>query len=261
MATTLSCAECAETFPRARTGKPARYCSKRCRNRAHYRRNGAVGRKRRVKPTPEQAKARKREYDWGYYRFVHSADPEAVARKRQYQTTYYQRPEVRERYRIRWHNDPAYRARQMARRRSGPPVPIPAPYTGHRWLEMARRVVRPNRDLDSSKPWADDYHDEMGEAVLALLEGRDMHEAVRAFRSKEYVPRRLTARWGDFRDDDGEDRWFDRQMPTEPSAEEEVEAREAVALYAETRFRDVHTKRRRMKQRTGTPSNRKSNRR
>jgi hypothetical protein len=61
----------------------------------------------------------------------------------------------------------------------------------------------------------------MGEAVLALLEGRDMKEAVAAYRRQEYVSRRLTLRLDDWKDDDGyERRWFESVMPKAPSAEE-----------------------------------------
>lgn len=166
---------------------------------------------------------------------------------------------------MRWY-EPEYRERALAAWRAryykaNPRVEIAMPYSGHRWLEMARKIVDPNNRLDDSAPWADDYHDDMGEAVLALLEGRDMTEAVRANRRKEYVPRKLTYHMGDWRDDDGEDRWFDRQMPTTPSAEDEYLDSQPVQLYTETRFSNVSTKRRRMKHKTSTPSNRRSNNR
>jgi hypothetical protein len=125
---------------------------------------------------------------------------------------------------------------------------------------MARRAVDGNNRLDSTAPWADDYHDDMGEAVLALLEGRDMKEAIKEHRKREYVPRNLTYHMGDWHDD-GVDRWFDRQMPTVPSAEDEYLDSEPVVFYTETRFDNVSTKRRRMHHATGTPTNRRSNRR
>ena len=98
-------------------------------------------------------------------------------------------------------------------------VVLAEPYTGHRWLEMARDVV--GKPSDPSAPWADDYWDDMGEAVLALLEGRDMKEAVRAYRTKEYVSRHLTIRMDEWKDEGQEGRWFESVMPKAPSAEEE----------------------------------------
>lgn len=165
--------------------------------------------------------------------------------------------------RQRW-NDPVYRAQQLAAWRArydkaNPRVEIPAPYSGHVWLDMARQVV--GKDFDPTAPWADDYYDDMGEAVLALLEGRDMKEAVKEYRRREYVPRRLTHHIGDWRDDDGHDRFFDRMMPTTPSAEDEYLDSQPIVLYTQTRFNNVATKNRGMKNKTSTPTNRRSNRR
>jgi hypothetical protein len=159
----------------------------------------------------------------------------------------------------RWYNDPEYRQRQLARWGIDyPEVVVAAPYTGHRWLDMARKAVLGSKNLDDSQHWADDYHDEMGEAVLALLEGRDMGEAVSAYRKQEYVPRRLTIRYDDWRDDEDAGSWFDRVMPTVPSAEDQYLDSK---VYTETRFNDVSTRRRNMRHKTSQPSNRRSNRR
>jgi hypothetical protein len=115
-------------------------------------------------------------------------------------------------------------------------IEIPAPYTGHRWLEMARQAVGAEH-LDSSTPWADDYHDEMGEAVLALLEGRDMDEAVKDYRRREYIPRNRTLHLDDWGDDPEEQaRWFEKVMPTVESAEDEVVAGEAITYELKARI-------------------------
>lgn len=237
----LTCKICGAEFARQGTRGPVpQFCSARCK-----------GKRDRLKPGRKQ-------YEREYRRAER-----ASGKRRAYEKEYYQRPEVKERYRLRWY-DPVYREKALGQWReryykANPRVEVAAPYTGHIWLDMARKVVRP--DLDDSAPWADDYHDDMGEAVLALLEGRDMAEAVRAYRKQEYVPRKLTIHYGDWRDDDGVDRWFDRQMPTVPSAEDEYLDAEAVEYYTKTRFSNVSTKNRRMKHKTSTPSNRRSNNR
>lgn len=148
---------------------------------------------------------------------------------REYQKQYAQRPErrlsVRLRMRARYATE-EYKAwaRERWRRMFGDPfrgLEIPAPYTGHRWLDMARNAVNGGRDVD---PEFRDfgYNDEVGEAVLALLEGRDMDEAVKAYRVREYVPRHLTVFTSEWHDDDDEHWREDRAMPTSPSAEEEA---------------------------------------
>jgi hypothetical protein len=189
----------------------------------------------------------------------------ALGKRREYEFNYNRRPEVRkrnaERMLFKWHNDPEYRERELLRMRSTihPEIVLAAPYTGHKWLQMAHDVVRKD-GFDTSAPWADDYWDDMGEAVLALLEGRDMKEAVVAYRKKEYVARRLTQHLGDWGDDEDEqNRWFESVMPKAESAEDEALANEAVVVYAKTRFRNVHTKNRGMKHKLSQPSNRRMN--
>lgn len=166
----------------------------------------------------------------------------AQPRIREYQRAYAQRPERREAARLRSRARYAteeYRtwARERWRRLFGDrfaDTEIPVPYTGHRWFDMARAVVGSN----PSPEYRDfGYDDEVGEAVLALLEGRDMDEAVREFRRQEYIPRHLTRRQGDYLDDEGVDRWFDRLMPTVESAEDEVVAAETISYELAARMR------------------------
>lgn len=238
----LVCTICGDKFTRKGTRGPIpQFCSTRCKSKR------------------DRARPGRKEYERLYRRASR-----ASGKRKAYEYEYNRRAEVKERNRKRmmwkWYNDPVYRAKQLARwGMDYPEVVVPAPYTGHRWLDMAAKVVMKDRSLDHSAPWADDYHDDMGEAVLALLEGRDMAQAVRDYRNKEFVPRKLTIHMGDWIDDDDQaQRWFDRMMPTTPSAEDEYMAQEP---YIETRFSDVSTRRRRMHNRQSTPSNRRSNRR
>lgn len=198
----LTCEVCGTKFDRPGTRGPVpRRCSQKCVTKAG-RTDG------------------RREYERNYRAAVRRS-----GRLAEYEYGYNRRPEVRarnaERMRIKWHTDPEYRARQLARwgdEFAG--VMIPAPYTGHIWLDIARQAAGVNH-LDGSAPWADDYYDDMGEALLALLEGRDPREAVSEYRRREYVPRRLTLHLGDWGDDEEEqNRWFEKVMPSVPSAED-----------------------------------------
>ena len=184
----LNCSICGDAFQRPGSRGPIpKFCTPRCKGRRDRQRPG------------------RREYEREYRRAERAA-----GKRRDYEHEYYRRPEVQERYRLRWrelYGDPH------------PDVVVAAPYTGHRWLEMARGVAGVP---DPEAPWAEDKYDEMGEAVLALLEGRDMEEAVAAYRKQEYVSRHLTVRvedWGG--DEQGERRWFESVMPQAPSAEDE----------------------------------------
>lgn len=242
----LECVVCGSEFERKGSRGPIpKYCSPECGREPH--------------------KDRKREYDKN-----RTLTPKQLFHKTLYGFKYSQRPEVKEKNRLRmrkqWWENTEYRERQlerfkkMARKKYVPQTPLPAPYTGHRWLDMAASVV--GRQFDPTAPWADDYWDDMGEAVLALLEGRDMKEAVKKYRSKEYVYRRLNIHLGDWGDDEErQNRWFESLMPKTESAEEEALANEAVVFYPATRFKNVSTKNRHMKNKTGTPSNRRSNHR
>ena len=164
----LTCVVCGDDFTRRGSRGPIpKYCGQRCISRAAR--------------TPHRV-AYEREF---------RRSERAAGKRIEYERAYNQRPEVKARMIARYYafyRDPFV------------DLEIPAPYTGHRWLDMARKAVGAG-DLDSSTPWADDYHDEMGEAVLALLEGRDMAEAVTAYRKKEYIPRRMTMHMGDWGDD------------------------------------------------------------
>lgn len=107
------------------------------------------------------------------------------------------------------------------------PVELPRTYTGHQWLDMARAVVG---DKQTEFGWElyDRYNDEMGEAVLALLEGGDPKEAVKAFRKREFIPRHMTSSISEWQGDE-ELAWkVDRIIPQAPSAEDEAVARETV---------------------------------
>lgn len=240
----LTCTICGISFTRQGTRGPIpQFCSVRCKSKR------------------DRARPGRKEYEREYRRASLLS-----GKRKQYEFEYNRRPEVKERNRKRmmwkWHNDPEYRARELIRMRSTihPEIVVAAPYTGHRWLDMARKLVAPQ--LDDSAPWADDYHDDMGEAVLALLEGRDMNEAVREYRRKEYIPRKRTIHMGDWHDDDEQaQRWFDKSMPTTPSAEDQFIDTLPIEVYTKTRFSDVHTKIGRMKNKQSTPSNRRSNRR
>lgn len=215
---TLVCEVCNVEFERAGSRGPIpRRCSQACRAKQ------------------QRQKPERRAYEKRWH-----AAARAAGKRAAYEYAYNRRPEVKsrnaERMRVKWHTDPEYRARQLARWANPfAGLQIPAPYTGHRWLEMARNIVA--RDVDRTAPWAEDYFDDMGEAVLALLEGRDMQEAVKAYRSKEFAARNLTLHLGDWGDDeDQQNRWFEGVMPKADSAEDEAIAREAAVYYLKTRY-------------------------
>lgn len=243
----LKCEHCAGTFLRAKTGKAARWCSDKCRYLAGYDAKG------RTKMSDEERAERLRRY---------RARPEVRARinalsRQRYNTDEY-REYSRERQRKIW-ADPEKREKLLARQRVKAVPDIADPYTGHKWLQMARdSALGDNQFFDSAAPWADDKHDEMGEALLALLEGRDPDEAVREYRKQEYVSRHLTLRLGDWRDDEDQQRqWFESVMPQAESAEDEVMAGESVKFYAQTRFKNVHNKNRTLNHKTQQPRRRR----
>lgn len=186
----LTCIVCKGPFRRAGSRGPVpRYCSQRC-----------ITKSKRT----DQRRAYEREYR--RERRARGLDlTDNVARRDYY----------RERWR-RLYGDP----------HSG--VVIPSPYTGHKWLDMAREAV--GRDVD---PEFRDfgYDDEVGEALLALLEGRDVDKAVHDFRKREFVPRHLTLFLGDWKNEEGEER-ESSLLPTVPSAEDEVVAMEVAGAFS-----------------------------
>ena len=226
----LTCVICGVEFKRpGKHGPRPQFCSLRCKGKRDRSRPG------------------RKEYERDYRRAARNA-----GKLKAYERAYYQRPEVRARYLARYYafyRDPFI------------DIPINNPYTGHRWLDMARQAVLKGKDLDATAPWADDYYDEMGEAVLALLEGRDMETAIKKYRSEEYPARMLSIRLDDWRDDDNEGRWFDRITPPVPSAEDTY--LDTIEYTEKARFRNVSvgSRGRRMKHKTSTPTNRRSNNR
>jgi hypothetical protein len=204
----LRCEVCAASFPRAKTGNPARYCSKACRNKGYYEEHRG-DRKRRPKRTLTEKKALKSLYDRIYHPIYYQRNRE---RKLAYGRRYNLLPHVRERQRARYYA--LYRDPYID-------IEIPTPYTGHRWLEMARGLIAPHHD--PTGPTAEWLHDEMGEVLLAIMEGRDPKDALRQFRNREFVSRFLTVSMSDWKTGkDDESRWFDQVMPTVESAEEEA---------------------------------------
>lgn len=232
----VGCVVCGGEVKRTGSRGPIpKYCSQRCIFKA--------------KRTPKRI-----EYERQYRR-----NERTFGKRKAYEFAYNRRPEVRERNRqrmfMKWHTDPEWRQRELIRMRRTihPEIVVPEPYTGHRWLDMARKMVVGN-GFDGSTMWADDKYDEMGEAVLALLEGRDMQEAVTNYRKQEYVPRNLTIHLGDWGDDEeAQTRWFETAMPRVESAEDEAIAR----VYVADKFNDVATKNRGMKHKTQQPSRRR----
>lgn len=183
---TLTCAICAARFERpGRRGPVPQFCSTRCKGKRDHARPG------------------RREYEREYRRQRRAAGldlADNVAR--------------REYFAERWRR--LYGDRH-------PGLEIPAPYTGHRWMDMARAAVG-TVDPD----FADHgYNDQVGEALLALLEGRDMHQAVADWHRREFIPRYRTVRMGEYRGEEGVD-WVEEELPPEPSAEDWVTARETV---------------------------------
>lgn len=83
------------------------------------------------------------------------------------------------------------RAGEYARRPSRAIPPIPSLHLGHDLFEAARRIVGPKRS--SLITLHDPLHEDMlSEATLALIEGRDPGEAVRAYGARERAFGRVT---------------------------------------------------------------------
>jgi len=83
------------------------------------------------------------------------------------------------------------RSAEYARRPSRAIPPMPALHLGHELFDRARRVVGPRRStlVDLVDPLYDDL---VAEATLALVEGRDPTDAVRAYGARERAFGRVT---------------------------------------------------------------------
>ena len=220
------CLECNEGFWYWRYRTDKNFCSTKCRNRYYYVNKGTYSeRERRAKMSPEQWKEHKRAYDRERLK-----DPIVRAKHN-------------ERNRRRYDTD-EYRAYSLARyhRISGSLLrldPIAHGYTGHKWFDLARQVVGnpPPEDSVFFDMWAD----RMGAAVLALLEGKDMREAVKEHNRQEYVPNNRTIFMSDWT---GENEYKEASIGTEESAESEAIARERVAFEAKARYSHGRNRRR-----------------
>ena len=68
---------------------------------------------------------------------------------------------------------------------------MPPLHDGHDLFDRARQIVGPR--TTSLVTLHDPLHDDLlSEATLALIEGRDPHEAIRTFRSRERAYGRIT---------------------------------------------------------------------
>ena len=207
--TVRQCPVCEKPFVPALRSPGAKLCSKRCRNRQTYLNGKGATKQRRPVGRVAPKKPRVRAYD-----------PVKAAE-------YQQRPEVKAR------NAARNRARYVPHPRAPRQKPVAPPevlnpYTGHQWLEKARAAVGSLPAVRATE-WADRKEDEMGEALLALLEGQDPVEAVKAYRRREFVPRHLTQSISEWQGS-SEEAWRVDTIDqlAVPSAEEEVVAKETV---------------------------------
>ena len=117
--------------------------------------------------------------DAAYYRAWRAAHPEYQIRQNRLRA---------ERRRLKGRGD---RSAEYARRRSRAIPPLPPMHDGHDLFERARQIVGPRRT--SLVALYDPLHDDLlSEATLALIEGRDPHQAIRSFRSRELAFGRIT---------------------------------------------------------------------
>lgn len=172
---TLNCVTCGKAFARQGARGPVpKYCSPACGRVPHRQRRSAYDRARHPRYYAEH---RRRILEAGHRRY-------ATDEYRRYALARY------------------YEMQDSAEIRA---ATIQHPYTGHRWLEMASRAA--GGYVDPTAPWADDRFDEMGEALLALLEGRDPKLAVKEYRSREYVSRSMTTRISEWSEDERTQGW------------------------------------------------------
>ena len=117
--------------------------------------------------------------DAAYYRSWRAAHPGYRTRQNQLRA---------ERRRLNGRGD---RSIEYARRRKRAIPPIPPLHDGHDLFEQARRILGPR---GTTLVFLHDplYDDLLSEATLALIEGRDPHAAIRAFRSRERAFGRIT---------------------------------------------------------------------
>ena len=117
--------------------------------------------------------------DAAYYRAWRAAHPDYRARQNRLRA---------ERRRLNGRGD---RSDEYARRASRSIPPIPPMHDGHHLFDRARDIVGPRRS--TLVALHDPLHDDLlSEATLALIEGRDPHEAIRAFRARERAFSRIT---------------------------------------------------------------------
>jgi hypothetical protein len=117
--------------------------------------------------------------DAAYHRAWRAAHPDYRARQNRL------RNERRQR------NGRGDRSAEYARRRSRAIPPIPGLHVGHDLFERARHIVGPRR---SNLTTLHDplYDDLLSEATLALIEGRDPRDAIRAYGARERAFGRVT---------------------------------------------------------------------
>ncbi len=117
--------------------------------------------------------------DAAYHRAWRAAHPEYRARQNRLRN---------ERRRTTGRGD---RSGEYARRRSRAIPPLPGLHAGHALFDRARQVVGPCRSTLVTLHDAL-YDDLVSEATLALVEGRDAHDAIRAYRAREVAFARVT---------------------------------------------------------------------
>ena len=117
--------------------------------------------------------------DPAYFRAWRAAHPEYRARQNRL------RNERRRR------NGRGDRSTEYASRTSRATPQLPGMHVGHDLFEMARRIVgpRPGTLVTLEDPLYDDL---LSEATLALVEGRDPHDAIRRYGATERAFARLT---------------------------------------------------------------------
>lgn len=213
------CLNCDKEFWYVRYRKDKSFCKTQCQNRYYYVHKGTYSERERRKPPMSAAEWRehKREYDRQRLR-----DPAIRAAHNERNRRKYRTPEYRAYSLARYHRSAGgYHTR----------VHVRHGYTGHRWFDLVRKVVGnpPSEDSVYFDKWAD----RMGAGVLALLEGRDVAEAVKEHNRKEYIPNNKQVYISDWQ---GENEYKQGQIGTSPSAEEEATAKLDIAPLRKTPY-------------------------